>query len=88
MRSEILVAWKRLWVTSAMRDVRGELDDQLFNVGRRLWVQSRAWLVEQEHLGLDRQGTGDAEALLLPTRETNRGEPEPVLDRVPQCRLA
>ncbi len=49
-------------------------------------VQGRAGLVQQDHLGLDRQHPGDAQALLLAAGELQGGLPELVLDLVPEGR--
>src|SRR4051812_35665072 len=42
-----------------------ELGDQLLDLQRRDRVQRRAWLVHEDDLGLDRDGAGGAQALLL-----------------------
>src|SRR5882672_422688 len=46
-----------------------EFMDQLFHLGGRNRIERRAGLVEQQHLGLDRDAPGDAEALLLAARQ-------------------
>src|SRR6202171_2527423 len=39
--------------------------DQFLDLGGRNWIERRAWLVEQDHLGPHRDGAGDAQPLLL-----------------------
>ena len=46
-----------------------QLVDQLLDLGGRDRVEGRGRLVEQDHLRLDGDGAGDAQALLLPARE-------------------
>jgi hypothetical protein len=59
-------------------DRDGELAAQLGELGvetlARGAIDRRERLVEQEHVGLAREGAGDGDALLLPTREV-RGQP-------------
>src|ERR1019366_10155384 len=64
----------------------GQFDDRLLNGGGRDGVEGRAGLVHEQRLRLDGQGGGDAEPLLLPTRESHGRLVETVLDRVPQGR--
>ena len=47
-------------------------------------VERRGGLVEQQHVGLDRDRAGDAEALLLATGEAEGAVLEPVFDLVPE----
>src|SRR5689334_5875327 len=68
------------------RIARLQLADQLFDAERRLRVERRAWLVHQDHLGLDRDRARDAEALLLAARQCRARAAEAVLDLVPQTR--
>ena len=56
----------------------------VLDLGRRDRVEARAGLVEEDDLGLEGQGPGDAEALLLAARELLPGDAEPVLDLVPE----
>ena len=51
-------------------------------------IERRRRLVHQQHVGLDREAARDAEALLLAARERECVAPQPVLDLVPQRRLA
>ena len=51
-------------------------------------VERRGRLVEQQHVGLDRDRAGDAEALLLAAGEAEGAVLEPVLDLVPERRSA
>ena len=44
-----------------------ELVDQLLDPGGRDRIERLARLVHQDHLGVDRNGPGDAQPLLLPT---------------------
>ena len=66
------------------RHVPAQLVDQLFDLLRADGVQRSGRLVEQEHLGLDRQRAGDAEPLLLAAGQPDRAVAQPVLDLVPQ----
>ncbi len=61
-----------------------ELQHQLLDLGRRDRVQRRAGLVEQDHLRLDGDRPGDAQALLLAARQAEGAVFEPVLDLVPE----
>src|SRR5207249_11817237 len=62
-----------------------ELLDELLDPkgGRR--VERRGRLVHQQHLWLDGQGPGDAEALLLSARQPRAGLVEAVLHFLPQA---
>ncbi len=51
-------------------EVGCELVDQLFDLGGRDRIERRARLVHQDHFGANRDGAGDAEALLLAAGET------------------
>ena len=42
-----------------------QLQQQFFDLCRGLYIQRRAGFIQQQYLGLDRQGPGNAEALLL-----------------------
>src|SRR6266404_7215254 len=62
-----------------------QLENQVFDFAGRNWVEGRARLVHQQHFGLQGQGAGDAQALLLSTRETGSGLlVQMVFDLVPQ----
>src|SRR4051794_39111276 len=61
-----------------------ELVDQVLDRGGGDRVERRARLVHQQHLRLDRDGPGDAQALLLTAGEAHARLAEPVLDLVPQ----
>ena len=65
-------------------DIGGQVGDELLDLGRGDGVERRARLVHEQHLGLHRQGPGDAEPLLLAAREPHRRLVQPVLDQVPQ----
>ena len=62
----------------------GEVADGLLDLVRRDGVERRAGLVHEQHLGVGRQGAGDAQALLLTTRKPERTRRELVFDLVPQ----
>src|SRR5215831_11736404 len=70
------------------RVVLGQFLDQFLDLGGRNRIERRARLVEQDHLGTDRDGAGDAEPLLLAAREAQARGIELVLDLVPQCAAA
>ena len=61
-----------------------QLVDQLLDLGGRDRIERRARLVEQDHLGLHRDGAGDAQALLLAAGQAQAVGVELVLDLVPQ----
>src|SRR5215470_18502041 len=61
-----------------------ELVDQLLDLGGGDRVERRTRLVEQDHLRLDRDGAGDAQALLLAARQAQVVGRELVLDLVPE----
>src|SRR5439155_18881453 len=61
-----------------------ELVDQFLDLCGGDRVERRARLVEQNHLGLDCNGAGDAEPLLLAAGEAQSIGPELVLDLVPE----
>src|SRR6266851_4912950 len=61
-----------------------QLVDQLLDLGGRDRIERRARLVEQDDLGLDRHGAGNAEPLLLAAREAEPIGAELVLHLVPQ----
>ena len=73
-----------LWVTMTMRVLRLQVLHQLLDLGRGDRVERRAGLVEQDHLRLDGDRAGDAEALLLAAGQAERAVVQPVLDLVPQ----
>src|SRR6266849_2241789 len=49
-----------------------EFMDQFFDFGRGDGIQGRARLIHQHHLGLDRNGAGDAQALMLAAGQRKR----------------
>src|SRR5699024_588422 len=51
-------------------------------------VEGRAGYVHEQDLGLDGDGAGDAQSLLLPAGQSGAGKVEAVLDLVPQVRAA
>src|SRR5215475_763297 len=65
-----------------------ELVDELLDLCGRDRVERRARLVEQDHLGLHRHRAGDAETLLLATRQAQTIGRELVLDFLPERRPA
>src|SRR5271165_3660591 len=65
-----------------------ELVDQLLDLERGHRVERRGRLVHQDHLRLDRERAGDAEALLLATRQRHPGLVEALADLLPQPRRA
>src|SRR5512147_2318826 len=69
--SEIRHAGRLLHVVGDDRDrvILLQLADQLLDLRRRNGVECRGRLVEQQHLGLDRDRARDAQALLLPAGE-------------------
>jgi hypothetical protein len=77
-----------LWVTITHGVVALQLVDQLLDLAGGDRVERRAGLVEQQHLGLDGDAAGDAQALLLAARQARAALVELVLDLVPQRRLA
>src|SRR5215210_3761574 len=60
-----------------------ELEHQVLDLAGRDRVQGRAGLVHQDHVGLDRQATRDAEALLLAARHAEGVCLQAILDLVP-----
>src|SRR5690606_27843855 len=65
-------------------ELLGEVDHELFDAGRRDRVEGRARLVHEDDLGLEGDGAGDAQALLLAAGEGEGALLEIVLDLVPQ----
>ena len=61
-----------------------QLVDQLLDLGGRDRIERRARLVEQDDLGLDRHGAGDAQPLLLAAGQAQAAGVELVLHLVPQ----
>lgn len=57
---------------------------QVFHLVGRDWVQGRAGFVEQENFRLGRDGSGDAEPLLLSARKRESTFLEPGADFIPQ----
>src|SRR2546426_1896850 len=67
--------------------VRGlELPDQLLDFLGRDRVERGSRFVHEQNLRLDRERTGDAEALLLAARERQGGRAEPVFYLFPESR--
>jgi len=61
-----------------------QLRHQLLDLRRRDRIERGAGLVQEDHLGLDRDGARDAQTLLLPAGEAERTFVEPVLRLLPQ----
>src|SRR3546814_8994661 len=61
-----------------------QLVHPFLDLRRRYGVERRAGFVHQDHLGVDRDRAGDAQALLLAARQRGAAFAEPVLDLVPQ----
>ena len=57
--------------------------DQFLDLGGGDRVQRRAGLVHQDDFGFDRDGTADAQTLLLTTRQGGAAVIEAILDLVP-----
>src|SRR5260221_10558893 len=64
-----------------------QLMNQLLDLGRRDRIQRRGRFVQQKDLGTDRDGAGNAQALLLAARQRQGAVVELVLDLFPQCGL-
>jgi hypothetical protein len=64
-----------LWVTITMRVAGLQVLHQLLDLGGGDRVEGRAGLVEEDHLGLDRDRPSDAEALLLAAGEVEGARP-------------
>src|SRR5258706_5181006 len=58
--------------------------DQFLDLGGRNRIERRAWLVEQNDLGPNGDGAGDAKPLLLAAGQAEPAGLEPVPDLVPQ----
>src|SRR3954453_677370 len=61
-----------------------DLMHQVLDAGGCDWIERRARLVHQDDLRLNREGSGDAEALLLTARQAEARRLQPVLHLVPQ----
>src|SRR3954469_374624 len=61
-----------------------DLVHQVLDARRCDWIERRARLVHQDDFWLDREGSGDAEALLLTARQAKARRLQPVLHLVPQ----
>src|SRR5699024_5724679 len=70
------------------RELLLELVDQVLDGQGRNRVEGGAGLVHEQDLGLDRDGAGDAQALLLTAGEAAARLVQPVLDLFPQVRGA
>jgi hypothetical protein len=57
---------------------------QVLDARRRDRVERRGGLVHQDHVGLDRERSCNAEPLLLAARQRKRASLQPVLDLVPE----
>ena len=68
------------------RITAAQLVDQLLDLGGGDRVERRAGLVHQDHFRIDRDGAGDAQALLLAAGQGRAAFLEAVLDLVPQAR--
>src|SRR5687767_549089 len=66
------------------RIAAAKLVDQFLDLGRGDWIERRARLVHQDHLGVDGDRTRDAQPLLLPAGQGRAALVQPVLDLVPQ----
>src|SRR3954452_17646603 len=66
------------------REARAQLVDELLDMGGGDRVERRAGLVHQDYLGADRDGPGDAQALLLAARQAVARLLEPLGDLVPE----
>ena len=84
VNSETRAACCMLCVTMTIVKSLLELEDELLDLGRRDRVERRAGLVHQQDLGLDGEGAGDAEPLLLAAGKSQGRGLEPVLDLVPE----
>src|SRR5689334_25259445 len=67
------------------RVARLELADQLLDTERSLRIERRTGLIHEDHLGLDRDRPGDAQALLLASRERRAGTVQAVFHFLPQA---
>src|SRR5690349_22954350 len=85
-RREIRYAGGLLHVVGHDRDgvVVFKLVDQLFNFCRRDGVECRTWFIEQNNLGLDRDGACNTEPLLLAAGKRESIRAELVLYFIPQ----
>ena len=70
------------------REAAFEAVHQVLDRGGRDRVERRGGLVEQQHVGFDRDRARDAEPLLLAAGEAEGAVLEPVLDLVPERRSA
>src|SRR2546423_952058 len=70
------------------RVVALQANQQRLDARGREWVERRAGLVEQQNFWLHRQGSGDAQPLLLSAGQACAWLVEPVLYFVPQRRSA
>src|SRR5215470_10145398 len=68
-------------------DLRRQLLDQILDGLGGHRVERRGRLVEQQHVGTDRQRPGQAEQLLLAAGQPERGVLEAVRDRIPESDL-
>src|SRR5579883_1063102 len=57
--------------------------NQFLNLERGDGVERGAWLVHEQHLGAHGQGASDAETLLLPAGEAQRGSTQSILNLIP-----
>ena len=64
-----------------------EPGDEILHRGRGNGIQGRTGFVHQDHLGLEGDGPGDAEPLLLAAGEPGAGLIQPVADLLPETGL-
>jgi hypothetical protein len=81
-------AWARLWVTMTTVSLSLERADQVLDDTRGDGIERAARFVEEDDLGIEGQGPGDAEALLLPSGEGDGALVEPVGDLAPESDFA
>ena len=86
VRSDTRAACCMLWVTITIEYSLLELEHQVLDPAGGDRVERRARLVHQDHVGLDGERAGDAEALLLAAGHAEGVRLEAVLDLVPQRR--
>ena len=65
------------------REALLELLDQILDRQRRDGVESRAWLIHEQHLRLDGDRARDAESLHLATGESKGAVMKPILGLIP-----
>ena len=88
MSSDTRAAWNMLWVTRTTVTWAASSVMSASILPVAMGSSGGARLVHEEHLGLDGQRPGDAQALLLAAREPDGRLAQPVLDDVPQRGVA